>query len=113
MKESTVVKHIVEKALDRYFPGFYFKTHGGLYQRVGLPDIIGLHKGRFIGIEVKVPGKEDTLTEKQAQTIKRIQLAGGIAFMATSPEQVIIKLKEVFANGKSIKGKGKKTSRNL
>lgn len=99
MKESTVVRNIM-KALDRNYPGFYFKVHGSMYQQVGLPDIIGLHKGRFIAIEVKVPGKENTLTEKQKQAIRRISLAGGIAFMAISPEQVIAKLKEAFTSGK-------------
>ena len=59
--ETKVVKKILEM-LEDSFPGFYFKTHGGLYQRIGLPDIMGVHRGRLIGIEVKCPGKEDTLT---------------------------------------------------
>jgi Holliday junction resolvase len=97
MLEKTVVKNIV-KALDKHFPGFYFKTHGGLFQAIGLPDIIGLHKGRFIGIEVKVPGKEDTLTLKQEQVLRKISMAGGISFMATTPKQVLTNLKEEFKN---------------
>ena len=97
MLERTVVKNIV-KALGIHFPGFYFKTHGGLFQAIGLPDIIGLHKGRFIGIEVKVPGKEDTLTKKQDQTLRKIKMAGGISFMATTPKQVLKNLKEEFGN---------------
>lgn len=100
VKESTVVKHIM-KALDINYPGFYFKVHGGLYQATGLPDIIGLHRGRFIGIEVKVPGKENTLTKKQAQTIRKINLAGGISFMAISPQQVLVQLKEEFVDDNS------------
>lgn len=88
MLEKTVVKNIV-KALEKYFPGFYFKTHGGLYQKIGLPDIIGVHRGRFIGIEVKVPGKEDTLTLKQSQTLRKITLCGGISFMSTSSEHTL------------------------
>lgn len=106
MKESLVVKSI-RRALDKYYPGFYFKTHGGPFQMIGLPDIIGVHKGRFIGIEVKLPGKENTITDKQAQVLRRIQLAGGIAIMATGPEQVLIKMKEEFDNVKP-KGKNKK-----
>ena len=98
MLEKTVVKNIV-KALDKHFPGFYFKTHGGLFQAIGLPDIIGLHKGRFIGIEVKVPGKEDTLTKKQEQVLRKIAMAGGISFMATTPKQVLTNLKGEFKNG--------------
>lgn len=95
IRESTVVGSIFT-ALKKHYPGFYFKSHGGLYQRVGLPDIIGVHRGRFIGIEVKAPGKEDTLTKKQQDTINRIKLAEGISFMATSSEQVLYKMREEF-----------------
>ena len=100
MKEATVVKNI-RRALDLHFPGFYFKTHGGPFQLAGLPDIVGLHRGRFIGIEVKCPGKEKNLTDRQQHVIDRITLAGGIAFMATSPNQVLAKLKGEFKNVKS------------
>lgn len=97
MKESSVVKKI-KKILDNNYPGFYFKTHGGPFQMMGLPDIIGVYKGRFIGIEVKLPGKENTLTEKQKQIIRKINRAGGIAFMAISETQVFKQLKEEFNN---------------
>lgn len=97
------------RALGKNFPGFYFKTHGGLFQRVGLPDIIGLHQGRFIGIEVKVPGKEETLTKKQEQTLEKIKWAEGIAFMATSSQEVLTKLKEEFRDER----KNKKSQRNM
>jgi hypothetical protein len=97
-KPETRIVGEIRKALDTHYPGFYFKVHGGPFQMVGLPDLIGLHKGRFIGIEVKCPGKEDTLTESQKRIIKRIRKAGGIAFMATSEVQVIKKLKEAFSH---------------
>ena len=42
--ETKVVKKILEMLKDS-FPGFYFKTHGGLYQRIGLPDILGSPQG--------------------------------------------------------------------
>lgn len=97
------------KSLNKYYPGFYFKTHGGPFQKVGLPDIIGLHRGRFIGIEVKVPGREETLTKKQEQTLMQIQWAGGIAFMSTSPEDTLKKLKGEFNNER----KSKKSQRYM
>ena len=89
------------KALGKNYPGFYFKSHGGLFQKVGLPDIIGLHRGRFIGIEVKVPGKEETLTMKQRQTLEAITWAEGIAFMATSPKEVLDRLEKEFKSGRT------------
>ena len=91
--ETKVVKSIM-KMLDTSFPGFYFKTHGGLYQRIGLPDILGVHRGRFIGIEVKCPGKEDTLTKVQEKTLYIINLYGGVGFMSTSPEDTKSKLRK-------------------
>ena len=91
--ETKVVKKILEM-LENSFPGFYFKTHGGLYQRIGLPDILGVHRGRFIGIEVKCPGKEDTLTKNQEKTLRLIRLYGGVGFMSTSPEDTKSKLRK-------------------
>ena len=91
--ETRVVKKILA-LLESEFPGMYFKTHGGLYQKVGLPDILGVHRGRFIGIEVKCPGKEDTLTKTQERNLTLINLYGGVGFMSTSPEDTQIKLKE-------------------
>lgn len=91
--ETRVVKKILEM-LENSFPGFYFKTHGGLYQRIGLPDILGVHRGRLIGIEVKCPGKEDTLTKNQEKTLRLIRLYGGVGFMSTSTEDTKAKLRK-------------------
>lgn len=94
---------IVDKCitlLKKHYPGFYFKSHGGPYQRAGLPDIIGVHRGRFIGVEIKCPGKEDTLTDLQKKTLDRISRAGGVALMATSPQQLDHLLKEELNYGR-------------
>ena len=42
-----------------------------------MPDIIICYKGRFIGMECKLPGGR--LTELQKRAIIKINLAGGIA----------------------------------
>lgn len=97
--ETKIVKKCLAFLKEKY-PGFYFKTHGGPYQRAGLPDIIGVHEGRFIGVEIKCPGKEGELTDLQAKVLDRIRRAGGIAFMATSPQQVDQLLKEEISNVK-------------
>ena len=84
----------IQKALRREFPNsLFFKTYGSPFQRKGLPDIIGCVNGFFIGIEVKVPGRENTLTELQKDTLDEIQKAGGIAFMTTSVEHAVRSLK--------------------
>lgn len=85
----------IQKALQKEFPSsFFFKTHGGPYQRAGIPDIIGSVKGFFIGIEVKVPGRENTLTDLQQHTIDQINESGGLAFMSTNPEDAIDRIKK-------------------
>ena len=35
---------------------FFWKEHGGPYGTSGIPDIICCYKGRFLGLEVKLPG---------------------------------------------------------
>lgn len=56
---------------------FYFKEHGGPYGSSGVPDIIACYKGRFLGLEAKLPhGK---LTELQKRAIDKINGADGIA----------------------------------
>ncbi len=56
---------------------FFWKEHGGPYGTSGVPDIICCYKGRFIGMECKLPGGK--LTELQKRAITRINRAGGIA----------------------------------
>ena len=56
---------------------FFWKEHGGPYGTSGIPDIICCYKGRFIGMECKLPGGR--LTELQKRAIAKINRAGGIA----------------------------------
>ena len=59
-------------------------------QEKGIPDILGCHKGRFIGLEVKRPGKdyrEPTMYQKKR--LREIRLSGGIAGVVTSVEEAI------------------------
>lgn len=65
---------------------FVEKIHGGLYQSAGLPDLVGCKDGHFFGIEVKVPGREHTLTPRQAAALEEIRKHGGLAGVAVSIE---------------------------
>ena len=56
---------------------FFWKEHGGPYGTSGIPDIIICYKGRFIGMECKLP--DGRLTELQKRAISKINRAGGIA----------------------------------
>jgi hypothetical protein len=56
----------------------------------GVPDIIGIHGGRFLGIEVKTSkGKQ---SPEQVMFQKRVEEDGGIYILATSPDDVQKKL---------------------
>jgi len=65
---------------------FHWKAWQGLGSTPGCPDIIGIWKGRMLGIEVK--GGKGYLTEIQQRFIDRINDHGGLAFVARSVEDV-------------------------
>lgn len=69
-------------AIKRYLASlgsdvFFWKEHGGPYGTSGVPDIICCYKGRFLGLEAKLPGGK--LTELQKRALGKINRAGGIA----------------------------------
>lgn len=78
-------------AIKRYLASlgsdvFYFKEHGGPYGTSGVPDIICCYKGRFLGLEAKLPGGR--LTELQKRALDKINRAGGIARRVESVDDV-------------------------
>ena len=93
MRESSLTRSIL-KALQRR-GGFWFKVHGHPGQRRGIPDIIGCYKGRFIGLELKVPDRRDRVTELQRQVLEEISQAGGIGQVVTSKEEALRVLDKV------------------
>ncbi len=66
-----------------------FRKHwGGPMSPPGIPDLIGtLEGGRAFWCEVKRPGQK--LSESQEEFLDEMGQAGAIAFMATSPQEVI------------------------
>ncbi|WP_292657982.1 VRR-NUC domain-containing protein [Nitratifractor sp.] len=54
--------------------------------RAGAPDILGCVGGKFVGIEVKRPGKE--ATPLQEYHLRRIRESGGVAFVAHGVDEV-------------------------
>ena len=91
--ESRLQKKIL-KAVKDNFPGcFLFKTHGGPYQKAGIPDLVGSINGVFVGIEVKNPEDLEKVTKLQEITIGEINKSGGIAFVSSSVEHTLDELK--------------------
>jgi len=70
----------------------YIKARGGYVvktitsNRAGIPDILCCIDGKFIGIEVKMPGK--TASPLQLANGDLIESAGGLFLVATSVEEV-------------------------
>ena len=89
MTESQLKKKILKKLRKKFIPGVWFKIHGGARQERGLPDILGCYKGIFYGIEIKVPGKENTVTKYQQFQLDRIKKSGGKVTVVTSVESTV------------------------
>lgn len=90
MDERQLTRKCIEKLRQK--GALAVKIHGGPHQPVGLPDIIGCYHGKFFGIEMKMPGKENTLTEKQAKKLRDIEEAGGVAAVCTSVKECLFVL---------------------
>ena len=86
MLERDIVAAIKRYLLTLGDAVFLWKEHGSPYGCAGIPDIICCYKGRFIGLECKMPG--DRLTELQKRAIEKINRAGGIACRVESVEDV-------------------------
>lgn len=57
------------------------------FLRNGISDILGVWDGKMLAIEVKAPGGK--LSNEQADFLDKVNLAGGIGFVAYSVEDVI------------------------
>jgi len=65
----------------------------GKWEKYGVADILGIYKGRMLAIEVKRPGGKPT--EHQIIFINQVNQNGGIAFVASSLEDVENNLKSL------------------
>ena len=77
------VKDAIKEYLDTLELCWYFMPSMTGYGRKGIPDIIGCNKGEFFAIEVKAPGKENTVTPWQERELISIFDAGGLSFVAS------------------------------
>lgn len=85
MKEKQITASI--RQLLKTFGIFHYKQHQGLGSTPGVPDIVGIYQGRYLGIEVKT--RNGVVSDNQRRFIDTINAAGGIAFVARSVDDVI------------------------
>lgn len=72
------VKAAVKKLLDQHNIYYFMPATGG-YGRSGIPDFVGVARGRFFAIETKA-GKAKP-TALQLRELDRIKASGGLAFV--------------------------------
>lgn len=99
IKEKDIQKQILDYLdIKRIF--HYKSNNVGIFRRdtgsyipsgvLGLPDIICVIKGIYIGIEVKVPGGKQSDNQKAFQ--ESLEKAGGIYILAYSLDDLLTKL---------------------
>ncbi|MGN0594792.1 MAG: VRR-NUC domain-containing protein [Hominimerdicola sp.] len=90
-KEETLFQEKVEKFLTSQ-GAFWFKYWGGgIYNRSGMPDLMGCINGHFLALELKTPiGKA---SELQKYNIDKIRKAGGIGLFLRPEDFEEFKLK--------------------
>jgi hypothetical protein len=87
---ETQLQRRIQRALKDKWPNSYmFKIHGGPYQHVGLPDLIGCIQGRFVALEIKHPDQYHPLSRAQQVIIGRLIGAGGIVAVVETVAQAI------------------------
>lgn len=101
--ESGLVASIQKAIAERYPDVWVMKVVGGPYQMVGVPDLLVLVNGAFVGIEVKFqrPGESHEYAMSKTTAGQRVQLmkierAGGTSGVATSVTEAIALIEQAL-----------------
>lgn len=75
-RESRLSREIMKALRDKYGKQIYvWKIHGGPLMPAGLPDIVGVYRGRFFAFETKMPEGKGPSTI-QLHVHERLRTAG-------------------------------------
>tara|TARA_B110000495_G_scaffold199881_1_gene214087 strand:+ start:529 stop:924 length:396 start_codon:yes stop_codon:yes gene_type:complete len=99
------VKDACKKELKKRGIWFYMPVQNGMGV-VGIPDIIGCWNGWFIAIETKAKGKKAGVTTNQAQRLKEIHAAKGLALVIDDVEELVIILDDAVRQLSEVKADG-------
>ena len=86
-KENYFQGKIKDYLKKKYPDSFITKFSAGAYSQGGVPDILFIYKGRYIGFEVKRP-YFGVVSKLQEQTLRQIRRAGGVAEVVTYISEV-------------------------
>ena len=92
-KPESKLQRDTRRALEIEVGGFWFKVHGGMFQRAGIPDLLGCVEGLYIGVELKI-GKKGRISGVQKTVKKLIKDNGGLSIIATTPELAVRRVKK-------------------
>lgn len=68
---------------------FCYKNHGSEFMAAGLPDIVVIRDGRYIGLETKMPGKRDDTSTSQDLMHKHMREAGAKIYVVCSVQEAL------------------------
>lgn len=85
-KPETKLSHKVLSQLKAE-GGRWVKNHGGPFTESGVSDITGCWNGRYVAIELKIPG--EVPSELQKAFLDDIYYSGGLAGVACSVQEAL------------------------
>ena len=71
-----------------------FRRKTSKFRVKGVSDIIGFYNGKFWAIEVKTPQRMGAVTKEQGEFLSIATIEGQVAMVATSVEDVELKIRE-------------------
>ena len=87
MRSEKAIENDVKNYIDS-LGGWWIKIHGGSNNpSTGVPDLLACINGTFVAVEVK-RSSGGVVSAIQLEQIKRINKAGGVAFVAESLKTV-------------------------
>jgi hypothetical protein len=96
-RESRLSRKIQQAIKIRYGPRiFVFKVWGSEHMMAGLPDLIGCLRGKFFGLEVKLPESRGDVSIRQEYVAQLIEGAGGLWGVVTTPQEALSTLDQLL-----------------
>lgn len=91
------VRNLLNRAKDNGVPLYYFFPPSNGYGTAGAPDIVGSCRGKFFGIETKVPGRKPTLLQQRAA--EKILESNGVHFLIYGTDDDYLRLELFLYHG--------------
>lgn len=88
------VKEAVKKYLDSIGAWWYMPVSNGM-GRVGCPDFLVCHQGKFVAVETKAPGKRGNTTPNQDRELRWIERANGLALVVDNVDQLKMAIRDL------------------